>query len=204
MNSNKFIKSCRLFLLTSICFFTFLTNAKCQETESGNLSIRTGIGFGYNGGKREEGDGLVYSIGIQKSYWVQNRLRINPNLMIGGFSNAMTTDNRDKFYRITNLNLNSDYDVIRVKPFSLFLGGGGFVNYSRGLIGTGGDDVIVNQQSEYFYTLYYGLNASIRFRAEIDKGNIAYEVRPINFYLGNKNFALGYFMFVIDFKLKKH
>jgi opacity protein-like surface antigen len=204
MKNNIFIKICRLLYLTPLCLLAFFTDIKCQENKSGNLSIKTGIGLGFNSGKREEGFGLVYNFGIQQSYGKQNRLRLNPNLMIGGFSNASLTDNKDNFYRITNLSLNANYDILKAKPFSLFLGGGGFVNYSRGLIGTGGDNVFLNQQSEFFYTIYYGLNTTIGLRAEDEKRNIAYEVKPISLYLGNKKFALGYLMFSVDFKLRKH
>lgn len=73
-----------------------------QENEFKKNSIRTGIGIGINEGQREIGLGFVYSIGWQKSYGEKNRLRLNPNILLGGFLPIMITDTRDQFYRISS------------------------------------------------------------------------------------------------------
>lgn len=71
-----------------------------QENEFKKNSIRIGIGI--NEGQREIGLGFVYSIGWQKSYGEKNRLRLNPNILLGGFLPIMITDTRDQFYRISS------------------------------------------------------------------------------------------------------
>jgi len=186
-------------------FFLLLmgNNIYSQEIEFRKSSIRTGIGIGINEGQREIGMGFIYSIGWQKSFGEKNKLRINPNMTFGGFLPIAITDTRDQFYRITSLGLNFHYDLIKYKAVSIVTTGGGFINYSRGLLGTGGWPAANNNRSEYFYSLYFGGNASIGLRIDPKKSKLAYEIRPINIHFGNKGFILGYLMFGIDFKLKK-
>ena len=187
-------------LLTPLIFLFTINTAYSQETEFKNSSIRTGIGIGLNQGKREDGVGLVYSIGWQKSFGEKSKFRLNPNMSIGGFSPVIITGLRDQFYRITLLGINIHYDLIRYKAISLVTTGGGFMNYSRGLLGTGGRPA--NRWSEYFNTAYFGGTGSVGFRFNPAKSNLAFEVRPINIHLGNKEFLLGYIMGGIDFKLR--
>ena len=190
----------KLPILVFIICLLVQNNSYSQEIKFKKTSIRTAIGIGINEGKREEGIGLMYSIGWQKSLGEKNRLRINPNMMIGGFSPVIITHSRDQFYRITTAGLNIHYDLIQYKALSLVATGGGFINYSRGLLGTGGRQRTYNQ-SEYFYSLYFGGNGSVGIRVDPEKSKFAYEVRPINVHVGNKGFILGYLMFGIDFKL---
>lgn len=197
--STKFSKLIPLLLISLLTG----TEVYSQETEYKKSSIRTGIGIGINEGSREIGMGLIYSIGWQKSVGEKNKLRINPNMTIGGFLPIAITYTRDQFYRITSLGINIHYDLIRYKAVSIVTTGGGFINYSRGLLGTGGWPDANNNTSEYFYSLYYGGNASVGLRIDPKQSKLAYEVRPINIHLGNNGFILGYLMFGIDFKLKK-
>lgn len=199
---DKLIKPLFISLITSI--LTSNNYVCAQDIAFKNSSIRTGIGIGFNEGQREIGMGLVYSIGWQKSFGEKNRLRINPNLIYGGFLPIGITDTRDQFYRITSLGLNIHYDLIKYKSLSLVTTAGGFINYSRGLLGTGGwRDDANNNNSEYFYTLYFGGNASVGLRINPKRSKLAYEIRPISIHLGNKGFVLGYLMVGIDFKLQK-
>lgn len=173
-----------------------------QDIEFKNSSIKTGVGIGVNEGLREIGFGLIYSVGWQKSLGEKNKLRINPNMMFGGFLPIGIIHTRDQFYRITSLQLNFHYDLFRYKAVSIVTTAGGFINYSRGLLGTGGQDAN-NTRSDYFNTIYFGGNASIGLRINPKRSKIAYEIRPINIHLGNKDFILAYLMVGIDFKLKK-
>jgi len=178
-------------------------NIYSQEIEFRRSSIRAGIGIGINEGQEEIGNGLVYSIGWQKSFGEKNKVRINPNMTFGGFLPIAITDTRDQYYRITSLGINIHYDLIKYKAASIVTTGGGFINYSRGLLGTGGWPEANNNSSEYFYSLYFGGNASIGLRIDPKNSKLAYEIRPINIHLGNRGFMLGYIMFGIDFKIKK-
>lgn len=174
-----------------------------QETEFKSTSIRTGIGIGINDGHWETGTGIIYSIGYQKSYGKKNKLRLNPNMIIGGFVPLGITDTRDQFYRITSLGLNLHYDLLKYKAFSVVTTGGGFMNYSRGLLGTGGWPEANNNSSSYFHRLYFGGNLSLGLRINPKNSKLAYEFRPINVQFGNDYFLLSYLMFGMDFKLKK-
>lgn len=184
-------------------FFLIGNSIYAQENEFKKNSIRTGIGIGINEGQREIGLGFVYSIGWQKSYGEKNRLRLNPNILLGGFLPIMITDTRDQFYRISSLGMNVHYDLIRYKAISIVTTGGGFINYSRGLLGTGGWPEANNNNSEYFYSLYFGAYASAGLRIDPKKSKLAFEIRPINIQFGDKGFFLAYMMLGIDFKLKK-
>lgn len=193
----------KLFLLSLTVLLLTGNNIYSQEIEFNKSSIRTGIGIATNEGQREIGNGLIYSIGWQKSYGKKNKIRLNPNMIFGGFLPIGITDTRDQFYRMTSLGLNIHYDLIKYKAVSIVTTGGGFINYSRGLLGTGGWPEANNNSSEYFYSLYFGGNASIGLRIDPKKSKLAYEIRPINIHFGNNGFILGYLMFGIDFKLKK-
>ena len=191
-------------MLIGLLIFLFGVNdIFSQNNEFSRRSIRTGFGFGINSGKRETGGGLLYSIGWQKSFGKKHKIRINPNMILGEFYPVWITDIRDQFYRITTLGLNVHYDLIRFKSFSIVVTGGGFINYSRGLLGTGGMPELRKTKSEYFHTLYFGGNTSIGFRVNPKNSNLAFELRPVNIHLGNNYFFLGYMMVSLDFKLKK-
>ncbi len=197
---NSLFKCLLLFL---IIFLSTENDLHSQESEVNRISIRTGIGIGINEGHWETGMGLIYSIGWQKSYGKKNKLRLNPNMIIGGFIPFAITDTRDQFYRITSLGLNLHYDLVKYKAFSIVTTGGGFINYSRGLLGTGGWPEANNNRSEYFNSFYLGGNVSFGLRVNPKNSRLAFEFRPINVQFGNDYFVLGYIMFGIDFKLKK-
>lgn len=174
-----------------------------QEVEYKSSSIKTGIGIGINDGDRETGMGLIYSLGWQKSIDKKGRLRINPNVLFGGFMPLAITDTRDQFYRITTLGLNLHYDLIKYKAVSIVTTVGAFTNYSRGLLGTGGWPEANNNRSEYFFSFYFGGNASAAIRIAPKNSKVAIEIRPLNIHFGNNYFFLAYNMFGIDFKLGK-
>ena len=198
---NEMKNNLKLLYLSLFVFLTISNQSIAQETEFKRTSIRTGIGVGFNEAKRETGLGLIYSIGWQKSLGNNNKLRLNPNLIIGGFLPIGITDTRDQFYRITSLGLNIHYDLIKYRSISVLTTGGGFINYSRGLLGTGGEANI--NRTEYFNSFYFGGNVSLGIRVNPKKSSLAYEFRPINVQLGNDHFVLSYFMFGIDIKLRK-
>jgi len=172
-----------------------------QEDANGKSSIRTGLGLGINEGKREIGFGLLYSIGWQKSIGEKNRLRLNPNIVYGGFRPVIITDTRDQYYKASSLGFNVHYDLIEFERASIVTSLGGFVNYSRGLLGTGGMDEEASTGSDYFHALYFGGSASVGVRIESKNRKMAYEIRPYNFQYGTEGFVMSYFMFGMDIKL---
>ena len=84
--------------------------------------------------------GFVYPVGYQKSFWKKEKFRINPNLLYGGFISSGITDTPQQFFRITSIGMNVNYDLVKYKSVSLLITSGVFLNYSRGLFGTGGEN----------------------------------------------------------------
>jgi hypothetical protein len=203
--TSKKIKKMNAWNLTLLCLIFLGLNVFSQDVESKRTSIKTGIGLAVNEGQREIGVGLVYSVGFQKSYGEKNKFRINPNLLFGGFLPAGITDQRDQYYKLTNLGFDVHYDLLRARWVSLVTTFGGFMNLSRGLIGTGGmpGESNVYQGSDYFLDLYFGGKGSLALRFDQKHKKLAYEIRPFNLYFGNKAFTLGSFMIGVDIKLNK-
>jgi hypothetical protein len=136
-------------ILTPVCFIFIIVLIQplfAQEKEFKKTSIKTGFGLSINEGIEEIGVALTYSIGWQKSYGEKNKFRINPNLIYGGFLPAGITDTKDMFYRISNFGMDFHYDLLRLENLSLVTTAGPFINYSRGLIGTGECTIITTHK----------------------------------------------------------
>lgn len=182
----------------SLLIFIFLSVSAsqiyCQYEQYGRNAIKVGMGFGANGGRQEQGVGLVYLLGWQRALGEAGRLRLNPHIMIGGFQNPILSDEQKQFYRITSVGLNLHYDLIRYKLLALVVSGGGFGNYSRGLF---------TKPAEHFMHYYVGANASMAFRIET-KRRFAFEIRPANVQFGNDDFMTLFFMTNVDIRLGSH
>jgi len=177
-----------------------IINSDLMSQEYSNNSLKVGLGIGMNEGLKEMGMGTLVSFGYQKSI-LNDRLRINPNFMTGGFFPFGITDTRDQYYRITSLGVDGHFDVIKYKPFSLFVVAGGLVNYTRGLLGTGGWPEAGNNTSDYLFKLYYGGHLAWGIRVNQPKSRLAYEITPLNICFGNDQFFMGFIKVAIDIKL---
>jgi hypothetical protein len=183
-----------------IVLFTF--NLKVIGQEYSDNSFTIGLGPGINEGLRETGMGGLVSIGYQRSFF-NDRFRVNPNITTGNFFPFGITDTRDQYYRVTSLGVNCYLDAIKYRSLSLFIGAGGLVNYTRGLLGTGGWPEEGNTASEYLVKLYYGGYLAAGFRINPPEKRIAYELTPINICFGSEQFFMGYFKVGINIKLIK-
>jgi ribosome biogenesis GTPase / thiamine phosphate phosphatase len=197
-NYKKDINKSLLILLVALTTFS----AKGFGQEFSGNSLKTGVGLGITEGLRETGVGGVVSFGYQKSV-LNDRVRINPYFMTGGFLPFGITDTRDQYFRVTSLGVNGYLDVIKIKSLSLFLGAGGLMSYSRGLLGTGGFPEEGSNSSEYFFKLYGGGYLGAGFRINPPDRKIAYELTPINFYFGNDGFFMSFLEIGVDIKLRK-
>jgi len=168
-----------------------------------NTAIKAGVGVGINSGYREVGYGSVYSIGWQKSYGKKNKLRINPNLIVGGFEPLTITDTREHSFRISMICFNIHYDLIKYKIVSISASAGGFADYTRGVFWKGSWRDFDFKGSEYFHSMYAGGCASLGLRFNPENYGLAFEIRPFNFCMGSREFLLGYMMFGIDFKFRE-
>lgn len=173
--------------------------AWAQEAGANKGSIMAGIGFAYNEGLKETGMGLVYTIGWQRTIDRQQRLTINPNILYGGFTPLMITDQRDQYIRLSSLGCNLYYDIIRGKNLSAFVLSGVYMNYTRGLLGDGEQST----GSEYYHKLYAGGLASLGFKVNSSARKITYEFRPLTVHYGNSQHFLAYVMLGVAFKLSQ-
>jgi len=154
-------------------------------------SIKLGLGVGLSSGFNTDGWGLLYSVGYQRELG-SDRFGLNANFGIGQYTSKMVLDARDQYFNSTNLDLIFFYDLIKIKSFSIVIGGGGFVNNSRGLIGTGGDpesNPSVQQTSEYVSNYHVGGYLGAGFRINVLNERTAVNIIPFNFRFGNNYFA---------------
>lgn len=195
---SRFLK--KLFPLLCLTSFVF---GYGQENKFSRGSIKTGGGLGVNMGVKEEGLGTLSTMGYERSYGSKGRLRMNASLLIGGFTSVGISDSRKKIYRTTSWNINANYDYVKYKAVSLFIYSGGFANYSRGMLGSGFSEVTLeNYQSQTFVDLYFGANLGCGLRINPPSNQCAFEIKPINIQIGNKEFVTFYMMFGVDIKIK--
>jgi hypothetical protein len=190
----------RILFLTALVLVLFTSGTAAQSFST--HSIKTGIGIGMNEGSKEMGFGPIMTIGYQKSLW-KSRFRINPYMLNGGFWPFGITDIPDQYYRATSLGCNVYLDILRYHGASVFIGGGGFVNYSRGLIGTGGWPEEGNNRSEYLFKLYAGGYFGGGIRIDPPNRRLAWEITPFNFCIGNDYFLMSFLKIGVDVKLGK-
>lgn len=186
-----------------ICFSFFLAISQDgvgQEYSTHSFKVAAGLGF--NEGIKEMGMGPLLTFGYQKSLW-KDRFRLNPHIIATGFFPFGVTDTRDQYYRITLIGVNGYLDFIKKDFASLFIGSGCFVNYTRGLLGTGGFPEAGNNQSDYYFKLYYGGYVGAGLRITPRNRRVNYELTPVNVYFGNDRFILGFIKFGVDIKLKE-
>lgn len=188
--------------LAILIFVHCKTNA--QENTFSRNSIKTGIGIGFNEGTAEEGFGTFSKIGLERSYGKQQRMRINAYILFGEFSSGVIEDGRTSYYRNTSLNFNLNYDCLKYKAVSLFVYSGGFTTYSRGMLGSGYSEVTLKQYgSKTFSNLHYGVNLGGGFRINPKNNRCAFEIKPFNLQIGNKESFTFYMLFGVDIKIKK-
>ena len=189
--------------------FLILTHLRLysqEEVTNSEHSIRTGIGYGHNEGMKEIGNGSLYSIGYQKSFGKKQRIRLNPNLVMGGFTSDGISNTREQFYRITSLDLSLNYDFIKYESFAAVISPGFFLNYSRGFLGPGGRTPITNYDpSEYLSSLYTGCKISLGFSITSEYRKLTYDINLLNIHFNSSNnyFFFIYFIYGINIKLGK-
>ena len=141
------------------------------------------------------------SFGYQKSLW-KNRLRLNPTIVTGNFLPVFITDVRDQYYRLTSLGFNAYLDILKFRAVSIYIGGGGFVSYTRGLLAPGGWQEY-SSNSEYFFKSYMGGLITSGIRIDVKSNRVAFELIPFNISFGTDYYFLAYPKFEIDIKLNR-
>jgi hypothetical protein len=191
----------RVRLLKILFLLCAVTDASAQDTSYSNRSFNPGIALGINAGDHEMGVGSMMTFSMEYGVWKEDRLRLKPELMAGTFLPFGITDTPDMYYRVTGLGLNAVMDIIRLGSFSIAVSGGGFLNYSRGLIGTGGWPEEGHDSSDYFWRLYYGGSLGGGIRINGPDSRLIYEFFPLNFQFGPNYYLLAYTRFSVGIKI---
>ena len=106
-------------------------------------------------------------------------------ISFGAYTNTGTTDVPDAYYNSTNLKMNLNFDILKIKIFSLFIGSGLTANYSSGLIGTGGYPP-GRSSSDYFKESNFTFNGMIGLRLNPEQNRIGYELLLLDGSFENK------------------
>ena len=175
--------------------------AQAQEAPTNKASIHVAAGVGINEGRAEQGLGVLYTLGYQRSLGLAARWRLNPQLVHGEFSSASFTDTRDQFYRTTSAGGALHYDLVKYRALAFTVSVGASLTYARGLFGTGGELQPTTEGSRYFHHVYLGGGGGIGIRVSPAKSRLVYEFHPINFQAGSKGFFLGYATVGVGVKL---
>jgi len=161
-----------------------------QAQEFSKSSIKIGFGIGLSDGDnfRLSGAGLIYTVGYQREIW-EDRLRFNPNFSIGNYSAIAIDGGSEQYFNAINIATNLYYDLIKIKAFSLFLGGGGLLNTSRGLI-----DRHATPTSEYVRAWHFGGYFGTGLRINPSNRRTVVNIIPINIHLAlSTAFLPGFF-----------
>jgi len=202
---NFLCKKMKIKLISTILIVLLLSaNSFSQETDYSNKAFKIGFGLGAN----EVGIGWISQFGFQKTSQQNPRFRHGFSLQFAGFSNMTITDVSDQMERMTSFEYRFSYDLIKYKKLSLFIQTAPFINYTRGLKGTGGE--FSTKNTGFYLRLVGGGLFGTGFRFEGKKYN--FEIIPLNIHYGyvyagkelvNHNYFMGYFQIAIDLKIKK-
>ena len=197
-------------ILFPIFLFAIL-NVNSQESKS--QSLKLGVGAGMSQSENCIGMGTMYSVGYQRDIW-KDRLRFNPNLSLGFYSPMFITDQADQYFNSINLNANLNYDLIRIKRFSVVIYAGIEAGKTQGYVGSGGyydyggyspygnGYVISNtQNSHYVHDYHLGGNFGGGFRFVTKNKKTAFNILPFNFRVGYPEFFEAHLKLEVDINI---
>ena len=144
-------------------------------------SLSYGLGLGASEGLKHDGLGQHVEVGYKAALW-KDRLRLHPNLTIGAYNTKFITDVPDSYFNSINLKMGVEFDLLKIKGFSILIETGGFFNLTRGLKGTGGE--IPRSGSSFYSYTNYGFELAGGFRVVPKTSRIAYFIKPWTFLIG--------------------
>lgn len=184
-----------------------------QSQELKKISVKIGIGAGMSQSENCIGTGTMYSVGYQRNIW-KDRLRFNPNLSLGFYSPVFITDQADQYFNSINVNANLNYDLIRIKRFSVVVYAGVEAGKTQGYVRTGGyydyggyspygnGYVISNtQNSHYVHDYHIGGNVGAGLRLISRSGKTAFSILPFNFRVGYPDFVEAHLKLEVDINI---
>lgn len=197
MNKHKTI-----WMLVALLISYGISQAQEASTTFSKHSIKIGVGVGASMGSSTDGMGFMHSIGYQKEIW-KDRLRLNPNFSCGYYSSKGVLDANDQYFNAINLATKLYFDLIKAKAFSVVVGSGVLLNYTKGLSGTGGDmaDHTQTPSSHYISNVHFAAYMGGGFRINHPNKRLAINILPFNIHFGNNYFGELHFIFELDIKI---
>ena len=191
-----------------LCLWGLLFS-NCYSQEYSKSAIQYGVGISLSGATEyNTSSGREIIVGYKRDIW-KDRLRLNPNLVLGYFKGEIWEDNlRDQSFNTIQLRVLLDYDLIRYKRVSLNTEIGGIIGKSLGLKGTGfthdriSYEDIPETKSEYIDRLNIGGVIGGGIRYSFLGGRYAVKFMPLNIHLGNGFHEIHSYVSV-DIKLKE-
>ncbi len=145
----------------------------CQDFSKSSLFGGVGVGSSKNS-RVNHGLGFNWSIGYQGDIW-KNRLRIVPGVSFGAYSPTSSTS-VGAHYNSTSLKVNLNFDILKIKTFSLLIGSGLAVNISSGLIVYEALASRRRSSSERFNESHFIFSGLIGLRLNPARHRIGYEL----------------------------
>lgn len=168
----------------TLCYFFFVGMAAAFSQDDFTKKATFGsIGISSSTNWMTDGLGVSVGIGSQKAAWKNDRLRIVPSLNFGIYSNFGTTDVASTQFSSTSLKYNLNFDILKIKSFSVFLGTGLTANYTIGNrkagVGLSGQIAARN-----FNKAHFAFNALLGFRLNPKEKRVGYELLLLNGVIG--------------------
>jgi len=153
-------------------------------------SIKFFAMIGYQVGKGEKGFGIPIGIGYQRICG-NGRFRINASVQDATFRSIAITDSPDHFFRVSTMGFYSDIDILRYHSFSVVLGTGAGLSYSRGYTSIWWDeDTSQSIYGGYFNRWYLSGYLAYGIRIAPKRGRYAIEIFFPPGGHANKNFVI--------------
>jgi len=202
---NRFRKVLNVFSVTTYLVFAS-PNAFTQDSTwvwrvEGSSSFKFFGLVAYQEGRGEQGFGIPLGIGFQKQY-LNGRFRVNTSIQAASYRTFAITDVPDSYYRVTTFGIYSDFDIIRYYSFSVVLGTGAGLSYSRGVtLGWWDEELGRTTQNEPFNRWYPSVYLAYGIRIAPRKSKYAVEIFLPPGGHANKNFYLLHIVRVgVDYK----
>ncbi len=172
-------------------FFLFSANFAFAQNEFSTHTLFSSVGFTVaETDVISFGTGISFGVGYQRNIFsnsTNNRFRFVPSLSFGSYRSTHAHF-PDAHYSSYNLKTNINFDIIRIKSFSLFLGTGITLNYMSGYVGIGGypdysnDGTLTEKKSNYYFdNTNFAINGLFGFRLNPKDKRLGYELKLLEF-----------------------
>jgi hypothetical protein len=176
-----------------------VTVAQSQDFSRHSIRVATGLSSSTSGGI--DGLGSISFIGYQKES-PNRRLRHSYNLGLGEYDSRYITDLGDQYFTSSSLEIDLFYDLVRIRSFSLMIGGGASLIRIRGLIVDNGHWAPPFFPATTFINrFYYGGSLAAGFRVNPPSNRCAFNLVPLAIRIGNKGLLEQHIFFGVDIKL---